>query len=205
MRLLVLGASGRTGTEVMREAIAAGHDATAFVRDPAKLLVCEGVSIKTGDARNADDLRGALAGQDAVIVTIGGSLGGSDLFEPALEALVRAAEETGVRRIVMMSTFVTAANFKPTGLAKLRSILMTGFFYDTNLGLERLRASKLDWTIVLATTLTNEPKSGQARIVPQTETVSAKNHVPRADVAAVLVGQATSVSHIRETIVVTRD
>ena len=37
MKILVMGASGKTGHEVVRQALAAGHEVTAFVRDPSRL------------------------------------------------------------------------------------------------------------------------------------------------------------------------
>src|SRR5664279_3212065 len=74
MRVLVIGASGKTGHEVVRQALAVGHEVTAFVRDPSRLQVRDPrLTVVRGDARSVDDLRRALAGQDAVISTVGGS------------------------------------------------------------------------------------------------------------------------------------
>jgi putative NADH-flavin reductase len=74
MKLLVLGASGKTGSEVVRQALDAGHEVTAFVRDRAKLSITDaGLRVSTGDAMSFDDLRSALQGQDAVISTLGAS------------------------------------------------------------------------------------------------------------------------------------
>lgn len=65
MNILVLGAAGKTGRKVVSQAIAAGHTVTAFVRDPRKLERND-VAVAVGEARNVDDLRKALRGQDAV-------------------------------------------------------------------------------------------------------------------------------------------
>ena len=71
--MLVPGASGKTGTEVVRQGPAAGHKVTALVPSPARLTASDPrLLVKTaGDARNAADLRRALEGQEAVISTLG--------------------------------------------------------------------------------------------------------------------------------------
>ena len=72
MKLLVLGASGKTGSEVVRQALDAGHEVTAFVRDRAKLSITDaGLRVSTSDAVSFDELRAALQGQEAVISTLG--------------------------------------------------------------------------------------------------------------------------------------
>ena len=73
MNILILGASGKTGRQVLDRAVDAGNTVTAFVRDPQKLDRND-VAVATGDARNVDDLREALRGQDAVISTLGTGL-----------------------------------------------------------------------------------------------------------------------------------
>ena len=75
MNILVLGAAGKTGREVVAHALAEGHTVTAFVRNPEKIERND-VTVAVGDARNAADLRRALRGQDAVISTLGTGLNG---------------------------------------------------------------------------------------------------------------------------------
>ena len=203
MNLLVVGASGKTGIQVVRQALEAGHKVTAFVRDPAKLSVREGVTVKTGDARNAPDLRAALPGQDAAIVTIGSARG--HLIDPAMAALVQAADETGVRRVVLMASYMVAPSFKASRTDRLLGGAMKGFFEDIRSGVARLRGSDLDWTVVYATGLTNDARSRRERVVPDTVAVTSKNKIARADVAAVLLDRAVSGTDIGGAFVVTRD
>src|SRR5664279_4681029 len=103
MRVLVIGASGKTGHEVVRQGLAAGHEVTAFVRDPSRLNVRgPRLTVVRGDMRSVDDLRRALAGQDAVISTLGGSAknamtnplrgkSGDGVMEGSTAALIEAA------------------------------------------------------------------------------------------------------------------
>jgi putative NADH-flavin reductase len=72
MKLLVLGATGKTGQLVLAAARRVGHDVTVLVRDPARLPSTAGLMVVTGDATSGTDLGRALAGQDAVVSVVGG-------------------------------------------------------------------------------------------------------------------------------------
>jgi len=213
MRLLVLGATGRTGREVVRQALATGHDVTAFVRDPAGLAISDArLAVVTGDARNADDLRRAVAGQDAVISALGGrakddllnSLGGKPdgTMRRSFEALIQAADAAGVRRVVVLSTFMLASNFK-AGLLRPIAPFFKAMNDDKRVAEEALARSALDWTIVYATRLTDGERSGRERLVPVTEIVTPRNTVSRSDAAAFLLNQLDDAASVRKSLVVT--
>lgn len=214
MRVLVIGASGKTGHEVLRQALAAGHEVTAFVRDPSRLKVGEPrLTVVRGDVRSVDDLRCALAGHDAVISTLGGRakdamtspLSGKprgDVMEGSTAALIEAAREAGVRRVVMLSTFMLAPNFR-AGILKPLSLYYKRMNDDKRAGEEALRRSPLDWTIVYATRLTDGERSGRERLVPVTEIVTPRNTVSRSDAAAFLLAQLDDDAAIRQAIVCT--
>jgi putative NADH-flavin reductase len=72
MKLLVLGASGKTGALVVERALAKGHQVVVLVRDSTKLHG-NGHQVITGDATVPGDVLGAVEGTDAVIDTIGGT------------------------------------------------------------------------------------------------------------------------------------
>lgn len=74
MHLLIIGATGGTGLQVIRQAVETGHRVTAFVRSPQKLgSLGQRVVVHEGDPRNVADLRAILPGHDAVISTISAS------------------------------------------------------------------------------------------------------------------------------------
>jgi uncharacterized protein YbjT (DUF2867 family) len=201
MKILVLGASGKTGREVVVQALIAGHEVTAFVRDPNK-LDRDDVAMAVGDARNADDLRSALRDQDAVISTLGSGLNGSKpLIEDSTRALLEAMQTTRVKRLVMLSTFAASPNFKATGIMKLARFVMKGIVADKAAGERLLTRSDLDWTIVYATRLTDASASGSFRIVegPLTDIGS----ISRADVASALLSALGVPDSVHHGIVVT--
>lgn len=72
MKVLVFGASGGTGRNIVQQALAQGHTVTAFVRDPARIRVAhESLRIVRGDISSSDSVTAAVAGQDAVLSALG--------------------------------------------------------------------------------------------------------------------------------------
>ena len=201
MKILVLGANGRTGRLVVEQALATGHTVTAFVRDPAKFqLTGERLSVANGDARDLDGLVAALEGQDAVINTIGGAE--RKLIATTTAVLVTAMRKRGVKRVVAMSTFIATPNFKPTGMMRLFPRLARGVAKDDLAGAELLEASGLDWTIVYATLLKSKPASGYRRVEAD-EKVTGRNHINRADMAECLLAVFTDRSTFGRSLLIT--
>ena len=202
LKLLVLGATGKTGRLVVEQALAAGHTVTAFARNPADLRIDdERLTVANGDARYVDDLRAASNGQDAVINTIGG--GERKLIMNASVALVTAMQESGVKRVVAISTFIATPNFKPTGMMRLFPRLVRGMAADDVAGMKVLESSGLDWTIVYATLLKSKPRAGY-RFIGTDEPVTAKSSINRVDVADCLLAALDDPATIRQSLLVTR-
>ena len=65
MKLLVLGASGRTGQHIVAQALSRGHTVTALVRDPGKITARDGLTLIQGTPTNAADMAGAVGDTDA--------------------------------------------------------------------------------------------------------------------------------------------
>jgi len=78
MRLTVFGATGRIGSEVVRQALAAGHEVAAVVRDPARLAVPAGpgLGVVTADVMDPAQIGPAIKGSDAVVSALGPRKGG---------------------------------------------------------------------------------------------------------------------------------
>ena len=201
MNILVLGAAGRTGREVLAQALAAGHTVTAFARDPRKLERND-VSIAVGDARSVNDLRAALRDQDAVISTLGNGLDAKQkLIESSTQALLEAMPSAGVKRLVMLSTFAASPTYKARGIMKVASIAMKGIVADKTAGETLLRRSGVDWTIVYATRLTDETRSGGYRTVEGT--LRCPGTIGRADLADALLSTLSDATSVRQSRVVT--
>src|SRR5207237_6096688 len=108
MKLLVLGATGGTGSEIVRQALERGHDVTAFVRSPNRLKPLQGsITVKQGDPLNSAQLERIVEGQDAVLSAFGPrvpiSSGDADLLQRFARALTNAMLRSRVRRVVVES------------------------------------------------------------------------------------------------------
>ena len=108
LKLVVLGATGATGLEVVRQATERGHSVTAFVRAPDRLGAGKNqIAIKKGDLLDSSQLAQAIEGHDAVISAFGPRLpvtkADAHLLQQFATALTRAMERTRVRRVVVES------------------------------------------------------------------------------------------------------
>ena len=155
VKLFVIGATGRTGREVIQQALARNHHVTAFVRSPASLtLKNERLSVLKGNAMDENQLFRAIQNHDAVVST----LGPREVFKPSsmlhdsAVATTRAMNRAGVKRLVVLSA---AAHF-PGLLNRIASFIMRNHMRDS-LAMEAIvQASGLDWTIARPPRLTQE-------------------------------------------------
>src|SRR5437899_8049125 len=201
MNLLVLGATGRTGRLVVEQALAADHTVTALVRSPEKLTTGNSdLRVVTGEATDKSALSRALAGADAVISTLGGK---GSVIADSTSAIVAAARETGVSRVVVLSSFAVDRDRLDALTRLLTGIAMGAIIKDKSAGEQVLRRSDLEWTIVYASLLTDGPAHGSVAVLPEGAKRRLSQKISRADVAAWMVQAATSVQHSRRSVGIT--
>lgn len=152
MKLLVIGAGGRTGRHVLDQGLRCGHVITAFTRRPHDLAGLAGLrEIVQGDALNLNDMREAVQGQDAVISAVGAS--------GIARTLITAMTDAGVRRLVMTSSRSVVAS-RPRLWVTLAWLVFRAAYVDLARAEGMLEVSGLDWSIVRATMLTDKPYTG---------------------------------------------
>jgi uncharacterized protein YbjT (DUF2867 family) len=191
MNLTVLGATGPTGTQLVEQALAAGHHVTALARSPKKLIITNpNLHVVQGDATDHAAVSQAMKGADAVISTLGAK---GSVIAAAARAIVAVAKQEGPQRIVMLSTFAVARDRLKAASKLLTGMVMGAQIKDKTAGEDALRASGLDWTIVYPTRLTNGPKT-EPTVVPETTKVGVLHKISRADVASFLLQAATAAS-----------
>lgn len=194
MKVLLFGATGPTGRLAAGEARAAGHTVTAWTR------------AEHGDVTaDRDAVARALRGQDAVISCLGRgkSFRSQQLMSRAMDVILPAMEREGVRRLVLLSAFgVGEQLYEAPFLARLFFRLPLRHIYnDKAIAEDFVRNSRLDWTIVSPTMLTNGPKSGRYQAGEHLE-LHGMPKISRADVAEFLVRQLTDDSWLHETVVI---
>jgi putative NADH-flavin reductase len=202
-RVLVLGASGGTGRHVLEQALAKGIEVTALVRTPENLAsVPRDVRVIAGDILvDSPMTRGAFAGQDAVISTlgVGQSFKSGDLLARAAPLIVSAMVEHGIRRLVWTSAFGVGATWRdmPTVPRIFAKTLLRNLYADKAAGEQIIMRSALDWTVVYPCGLTNGARTGQVRISERLR-LSGFPRISRADVASVLLQQVDDSTFVRK-------
>jgi len=188
MRLLLFGASGRTGQEVVRQAAARGFHVTAFVRQPAKLQNAPAsVSMVSGNVADADADSAAVRGHDAVVSALGV---GTPLEHDAdviagIHNIVGAMEAHGVRRLIYVSFIGVRESRHAVGfiLRYVAPIPLRHEIGDHEVKESVVKASQLDWTIVRPPKLTTGPRTGRYRSGESISTIAPVPLLSRADLA----------------------
>jgi putative NADH-flavin reductase len=169
MKFVVLGATGGTGLEIVRQAIAHHHEVTAFVRSPERLKpFASQIVIKQGDLLNGDALAEAIKGNDAVLSGFGPRVpiakADANLLRDFATVLTVAMQRSGVRRIIVVSTaFLFKDSILPPAYLVGR-LFFPGVVIDAA-AMERIfMGSGLDWTIVRPPQLTDKAHSGKYRL-----------------------------------------
>ena len=179
MRVVVLGTTGRTGSIVADLALDQGIDVVALVRHEPEPPLDARVAVTVVDLRDQDAIAPELAGADAVVSAIG-PVAGVTVTEvsESTQAVVDAMTRAGVRRIV------AAANGKVFSDDEV-----TGEYANVAAEHRRdaaiLAASGLEWTIVAAPFLTDDPATGDVGTVVDGK--GPGRSLTRADFAAVLL------------------
>ncbi len=150
MRLFILGASGKTGTQLIDLALARNHEVTAFVRSPEKITRQHPLlNVQRGDPHSVDALASALPGHDAVLSALGvrppQAFRPHTLVEDCAASTVAAMTRAGVQRLVLVSVAVL---FPEKGLRfAFFRWLLTQIVRDLAAAEQIVRATSLDWTI----------------------------------------------------------
>jgi len=203
MRIVIFGATGQTGRLVTNQAVSAGHDVTAFVRDPGRLNVPGGsVRVVQGNVLDAALVDRAVAGQEAVLVALATATRGQPPVLPeGIRHILDSMEKHGVRRIVVLSA--AGALHEPAGSVvgslglRLARAYLPGVYREHRAMLEELRTRNLDWIAVRPVILTNGPRTGRYRVV--VEGIPRWGfRISRADVADFMIRQVTSDEFVRK-------
>jgi uncharacterized protein YbjT (DUF2867 family) len=191
--ILVIGAAGKSGSPVVRQAIARGFDVTAFVRHPQK---AEGfpstVRIVQGDGTDAAAVAAAIPGHDTVIITVGSA----NVFvsEPTARNAVAGMKAAGVRRLILLSAYGigdSAHGLHGFVLSKVLGKLNA----DKVASESALESSGLDWTAVRPPVLGEGPSQGPLKAGVDI-TINGFQTISREDLATFILDQIDSPTYV---------
>ena len=202
MRVIVFGATGKTGRHVSRLALDRGHEVTAFGRSADRLDPEPGLSAFKGDVLDPGTVAAAVEGHDGAVVCIGSTgLRDGTTLAAGTANIVAAADSHGVGRLVVLSAAGVGDSWTqiPWSSRLAFKTMLRNILADHRAQEAVVERSGAAWTIVRSAVLTDKPATGA---VTATETGSTRR-ISRADLAGYLVDQLTDASLARQAISVT--
>ncbi|MFF0738153.1 NAD(P)-dependent oxidoreductase [Streptomyces chartreusis] len=172
MKLTVFGATGGTGKEIVRQALDAGHEVTAVVRDPARFpVIGDRLQVFRADLTDPQALRPAVAGRDAVLSGLGArSRKDAGIAARLTRTVLGALEAEGVRRLVVVSAAPVGPEAEGDGFVDraargIVSAVLKDIYADLREMEAELARSSTEWTSVRPPRLQDKPLTGSYRKV----------------------------------------
>ena len=205
MNIVVFGSTGKTGLEVVKQALAQGHTVRAFARTPAKLTLKDSrLEVMQGDVLDAATVEAAVRGQDAVVCALGGGpLRNTTLRSEGTRHLISAMKNQGVQRLVVVTSMGTNESWKQLrAFAKVFfRFILSDVIKDHGKQEDLVRASGLLWTILRPSRLTDDPRTGA--YTASTDLSVKAGRIARADVADFVMTCLAAGGHVGEAVAVT--
>lgn len=171
MKIIVFGASGGLGLNILEQALGMGHDVTAFVRNPAKIKIQHpNLKLFQGDVLNAEAVENAIAKHEAVISVLGPTRPPiPHMMEIAAQNIVAGMQKQGVKRIVSTTGAGVrqpedAPKFIDHLIGFLLNLLAKDVVLDSAENVKTIQSSALDWTIVRFPRLMDGVQVGKYRV-----------------------------------------
>ena len=199
MRVVVLGAAGQLGREVVRVLAEREHTVCAAVRRQPIPGFGSSVEVRIADARNKAEVRAAMGGADRVVNVIGGgTLRRNDVASSTTGAAVAAALDAGIERYIAVSAGMVAVEW-PFFKYVLRPLIFRHILAEHNRVEEIVKGTALAWTIARPSALTNRPPTGYVaslKLQPRTYLTA------RADLAAFIADELENNQFVRQAVFV---
>jgi putative NADH-flavin reductase len=204
MKIVVFGASGKTGSLLVEQALAKGHHVIAYVRRLGALNQQHpNLKIVTGRLSDTLKLKDAILGSDACI----SALGGGSLTKHAtevvygIENIIITMESIGVNRFIYLSSIGVGESryfMPPIMRFFILDVILRIPMADHNTNEKRIVNSKLNWTIARPVSLTDGPKTGNLNHGSDKIKLNGSPKISRANVAAFMLDQVTDNNYIKK-------
>lgn len=203
MRLIIFGATGSVGKQIVLQALSLDYQVTAFARSSERLkdIVHGNLTILKGDVLHAASVEKAVEGHDAVLCALGDGRKGRIRAE-GTRNIVCAMEKTGVKRLICQTTLGAGDSW--VNLNFFWKHIMFGWFLkqaflDHELQEKYIKGSSVDWTIVRPGAFTDGDVTGNFRHGFSSQDNSLKLKISRADVAMFMLQQLTTDLYLKKT------
>lgn len=202
-RVLIVGATGGTGRELVKQALERGHVVTALARNPARLAIEHPrLTVVKGDVLDPQSVATAMRGQEAVLCALGHKryFYPTRILSEGTRNIVQAMASHGSRRLVCETSLgIGDAAFRLGLLYTLFNIpvVLPFYFWDKTRQERVIAGSAVPWVIVRPGALTNGDKRGRVQQGAGVGSLLRTVRVSRADVAAFMLDQLASDTYLR--------
>ena len=204
MKIVIFGASGKTGTLLTEQALAKGHQVTAYLRREGALAQNHpNLRIVIGNLDNTSKIEEALQEADAVFSTLGG--GSLTKHAPDIIAginnIVSIMEQSGSKRFIYLSS-IGAGNSRYLMGSFIRfliaDVMLRVPLADHSANEQRIKKSKLQWTLVRPGGLTDGQRTGNLKHGSDTISLKGSPKISRANVASFMIEQLDSNAYLNK-------
>jgi putative NADH-flavin reductase len=205
MKLLIIGGTGGTGKELIKQALEQGHILTALVRNPEKIkTIHQNLCVIKGNVLEFNKVQQVVAGQDAVLSTLGHKrfFIKTNILSEGTKNIIDAMEKHKVNRFICVTSLgINDSRFKLGLYYTLFVIPFIIFFYFRDKAKQEkiIRGSKLNWTIVRPGQLTNGRKRGNYKHGANVGNYILTKMISRADVAHFILCQLSDATYLQKT------
>jgi putative NADH-flavin reductase len=204
MKLLVFGATGGTGRELLKQALEEDHHVTALARNPAKIddINHPNVRVLRGDVLDPAAVERAVASQEGVLCAIGAAAARTSLREEGTRNIIAAMEKAGVRRLIVQSSLGVGdsrANLSFFTKHVIVRFFLRHAFADHERQEALVKQCSLDWIIVRPPRLFDGPRTGVYRHGFSTADRQIRGRISRADVADFMLKQLANDGYLHQT------
>jgi len=205
MKLILFGATGGTGSQLVEQAIEQEYNVTAFARSPEKIqLTNKRLEIVKGNVLDMASIENAMQSHDAVLCTLGVSniMDKTKLRANGTANIISAMEKMRIKRLICQSALGTGSShvFLPFYYkCFLIPLFMKRLYKDHSIQEKHIKNSKLEWTIVRPGILTNGRRTGVYKHGFTTDNKAATVKISRADTADFMLKQLTNNRYLYKT------
>ena len=202
MKLLIFGATGGTGRQLVAQALAQGHHVTAFVRRPKAITTQHAnLTVVQGDITDAAAINRAVAGHDVVLSALG-TRGGTAVLPEGTRQILAAMRAHGIRRSIWVTSFGVGDSLQQMNWFA-QTVIVKGFLRkaieEKELQEKIIMADDSDWIIVRPGGLTDGPLAGKYRVTGPGDKVG-RPTISRADVADFMLRNLTDTRYVRKAV-----
>lgn len=203
MKLIIFGATGTMGRHLVKQALAQGHQVTAFARKPEALEIEHpNLRLFTGDVFDPESVAAAIKGGEGVLVSLGSSKLTGKVRSVGTQHIVEAMQRHQVKRLICQTTLGVGdsqANLNFFWKYLMFGLILRSVFKDHVVQEAVVKRSKLYWVIVRPAAFTDGPAPDEYRHGFPANEKNLALKILRTDVASFMLRQLNDDGYLRQT------